>query len=127
MDGPAYGVRIVGGTPVSTSRKYPFLVSLQTRSGSHFCGAALIGASWLLTAAHCTAGGVAPGQVQVGVHTLDDNGDECVQTRTVTRVLNHEVYNGETLEDDIALLRLSEARAAAAAPLGRDSRGVRCA
>ena len=46
--------------------------------------------------------------MQVGLHTLNDAGDECVQTRTVTRTINHASYNGETLEHDIALLKLSE-------------------
>merc|ERR1719506_2235393 len=36
-----------------------------------------------------------------------DENDDCVQTRTVTRKINHPQYNDRTLENDIALLQLS--------------------
>lgn len=50
----AHGVeqRIIGGS-AATSGDYPWLVSLQSKDGQHFCGASLLDSNWVLTAAHC--------------------------------------------------------------------------
>ena len=47
--------RIVGGSDVSDSDKYPWMVGL-SRSGKFYCGGSLISNSWVLTAAHCMKG-----------------------------------------------------------------------
>lgn len=61
--------RIVGGHPIARM-EFPWMASLQY-NGQHFCGAALIAADWLLTAAHCVdASSPKPFQVVVGVHSL---------------------------------------------------------
>lgn len=49
------GNDIVGGVAASTGDA-PFIVSLQTSSGSHFCGGTLVNANTVLTAAHCSVG-----------------------------------------------------------------------
>jgi len=43
---------IVGGSKVSDSSKWPFMVSLQ-ENGDHFCGGTLISPCHILTACHC--------------------------------------------------------------------------
>lgn len=91
---------IVGGT-VSAAGSRPYQVSLQS-NGGHFCGGALIGSRWVLTAAHCTSsyGGI---QVKVGTNSLYSGG----QTISVNKVIVHPGYDAGTMENDIALLRLA--------------------
>merc|ERR1719174_1927975 len=98
-------ISIVGGDELEYPRQYAWLVSLQHRSGRHFCGGTLIADRWVLTAAHCTQSAV--GQVQIGVHKQSTkDGDSCVQTRTVRRVINHRAYDSDTVAHDISLLEL---------------------
>src|SRR5210317_1262348 len=47
-----YGPRIVGGTAASSGR-YKHFVSLRHPFYGHFCGASLVAADTVLTAAHC--------------------------------------------------------------------------
>lgn len=70
--------RIVGGTQ-STEGNWPWMVSLQDSSASntlagHYCGATLINANWVLTAAHCVDGASASDfVVQVGAYDLSSS------------------------------------------------------
>ncbi len=99
-------VKIVGGGP-STEGQQRWITSLQYE-GEHFCGGAVVGSEWILTAAHCTVGETAgdPGlSVWVGGHDLflTDQGFR----RDVVQIIVHSQYNDSTLENDIALLRLA--------------------
>jgi trypsin len=49
---------IVGGSAAAEG-EFPFMASLQDGTGFAFCGGSVIGASWVLTAAHCVADGSA--------------------------------------------------------------------
>ena len=69
--GPALGARlpyIVGGNEVAEVGKWPWQVSLQSKSGSHFCGASIISDKWILTAAHCVSRPASMVTVVVGLH-----------------------------------------------------------
>lgn len=59
---------IVGGTAAAAG-EFPFIVSVQTSSGSHFCGGALLNANTVITAAHC-AEGQSASRVRVRAGTL---------------------------------------------------------
>lgn len=52
---PIIKPKIVGGTPVTSIRTYPFMVSLQWAAGigGHFCGGSVIGPRHVVTAGHC--------------------------------------------------------------------------
>ena len=50
--------RIVGGKKVEAG-SFPWQASLwNTRTDKHFCGGSLVASRWVVTAAHCVAGGL---------------------------------------------------------------------
>ena len=98
--------RIVGGEE-ATPGEFPWMVSIQNRSGFHFCGGSLIASDWVLTASHCTENASASQiQVVIGRHDLTSNEG---QTITVSEIVMHPNYNSNSLNNDVALLRLSTA------------------
>lgn len=96
---------IVGGTN-TTIEANPWQVSLQSSSGSHFCGGSVLTADWILTAQHCVAGGGTVGRVMAG-STSRSGGASTTQTRTVSQIVRYPGYVDANLGKDVALLRLS--------------------
>ncbi|MFE6745325.1 serine protease [Kitasatospora purpeofusca] len=94
---------IVGGTAL-TAGQAPYLVSIGRPS--HLCGGTVIGADWILTAAHCVAG-TAPAGLRVRAGTLT-HASGGVQVG-VAEVLPHGSYNPTTIDYDLALLHLAKA------------------
>ncbi|XP_076851795.1 polyserase-2-like [Brachyhypopomus gauderio] len=99
--------KIVGGQ-AATAGSWPWQVSLRlTAYNFHFCGGSLINNGWVLTAAHCF-GSYTASQVTVYLGTQSLTGTNTNQvSRTVTSVTIHPNYNGNTHDNDLALLRLS--------------------
>ena len=104
--------RMVGARDVEHER-YPWQVSIgSTAKGrnaalAHFCGGSLIGARWVLTAAHCVP--ISPGELRV-VHGATDlrKPEKTAVTRGVAEAYPHPEYDGNPENGyDIALLRLS--------------------
>lgn len=77
-----------------------------------FCGASFIGGKWVLTAAHCVDD-AALGflKVNVGEHDLSDGAENAI---AVERVYIHPDYDGNSLENDVALIELAEESSAKA-------------
>ena len=101
---------IVGGEevdPACPDCKYDFMVSLQTNSGYHFCGGALVREDWVITAAHCVQND-SPSQVKVKIGLHNVNGTQGSITRSVSQIIIHPSYSSWSLNNDYAILRLSQ-------------------
>jgi trypsin len=63
------GIQEIVGGELAVAGEYPFIVSLQTSGGSHFCGGTLVNGNTVVTAAHCSVG-QSTGSVQVRAGSL---------------------------------------------------------
>jgi len=72
---PASQNRIINGVEVDPPGKYPWMVSLQSSYGNHFCGGVLIDQQWVLTAAHCLQNNPYPQIIKyvLGLHEQRNN------------------------------------------------------
>jgi len=101
--------RIVNGIDAEDG-DWPWFTSIRNTpdwGGKHFCGGTLIRPDVVATAAHCMVGERAEKlQINVGSHVLSDaNSGELFN---VVAFKIHENYNKDTLENDIAIIRLSQ-------------------
>ncbi|OQR66915.1 proclotting enzyme precursor-like [Tropilaelaps mercedesae] len=98
---PAHpGLRIIGGQ-ATWKGKWPWQVALLNRNREPFCGGTLVAPGWVLTAAHCIRRRL---YIVAGEHNLKKR-----RTREI-RVLEshiHPEYDVETVDNDVALLRLA--------------------
>jgi len=111
---PSYiTVKIVGGTEI-TPNEFPFLAYLQvnftgTDGFQQLCGGSIYNENHIITAAHCVGfpGDFESFQVRVvaGKHSADAQSSH-EQIRLITQINIHPNYSRETLENDIAILKM---------------------
>ena len=104
---------IVNGAEAEPN-SWPWMVSLRNRAnGQHFCGGSIIDETWIITAAHCLRDGadeLRPENIKIVA------GDHVITTIQASereylprRFLLHKEFDNITLDNDIALIELTEA------------------
>ncbi|XP_029997119.1 prostasin-like [Sphaeramia orbicularis] len=84
---------------------WPWQVSLRSR-GVHVCGASLVNAHWVLTAAHCFLNERFKDlSASIGVQTLDGSDPDQVN-RSLSQIIIHPCYNIFYATNDVALVKL---------------------
>ena len=101
-------LKIVGGS-VATIASAPWQVGIldlgSSDYGSLFCGGSLITRSWIVTAAHCVDPSMTPyTRVLLGKNKLSTSSYSGVP---ISEIIVHPLWNEETNENDIALIRLT--------------------
>ncbi|XP_054166620.1 coagulation factor X-like [Oppia nitens] len=94
-------LRIIGGRE-STKGRWPWMVSILNRYYEPFCGGTLIAPQFVITAAHCVRRRL---YVRAGEHDLIF-ADGYEQQVRVSDIFVHPDYDAETVDNDIAVLRL---------------------
>ncbi|XP_068619702.1 protein masquerade [Battus philenor] len=105
----ARAARVMGGEDGAPG-EWCWQVALINNNNQYVCGAALVGTQWVLTAAHCVTNIVRSGDdyfVRVGDNDLTRKyGSPSAQTLLVATTYIHHNHNSQTLDNDIALLKL---------------------
>merc|ERR1712038_1684829 len=102
--GEEEGDRIVGGSEVE-AHSIPWQVGLMNKGADWiFCGGTIISATKILTAAHCQKDASSI-EVIVGEHSLVSATDGV--RHEATTFVNHPQYNGNTLDNDFAVITLA--------------------
>ncbi len=97
--------RIAGGVAASTG-DFPYLAAIYSISGgNYYCAGALISKRYVLTAGHCMIDEASNIKVVVGRNDLSNTTGREV---TVLQKILHTNYNDANLQNDLALLQLSE-------------------
>jgi len=102
--------RIVGGKEVNPKYRLPYQALVYSQP--HLCGGTIVNKRFIITAAHCTEHQGATNtnvKVAIGEHNwcdgLTNEGGSWISAK---RVINHPNYHSANLDNDIAVLELSE-------------------
>ncbi|KAM4801322.1 chymotrypsinogen B [Urocitellus parryii] len=95
--------RIVNGEDAIPG-SWPWQVSLQDKTGFHFCGGSLISENWVVTAAHC---GVKTTDLVVAGEFDQGSNKENIQVIKIAKVFKNPKFSMLTVRNDITLLKLA--------------------
>lgn len=99
--------KITGGTTTTISA-FPWQVYYI--SGNFRCGGTIIANNWILTAAHCTKNdfgvSIPASSMFIKAGATNPNNSAEGQLYNVSEVIVHEGYDSQTLENDVAVLKL---------------------
>jgi secreted trypsin-like serine protease len=98
------GTRIIGGE-VARAGQFPFAAAIhvQTADSKFFCGGALTGNDWVITAGHCVYNAVLF-TIQLGSNHLVSDDSSRMTVATSTYIL-HPDFKPDTIEHDIGLIK----------------------
>merc|ERR1712172_380867 len=103
--------RIVGGKEMNPKGKLPYQVMfMPCTSGGlcSLCGGTIVNKKFVVTAAHCWDSRDTDLKVIVGEHSICDGINEGGKVIKVKTATSHPDYNKQTMDNDIAVLELSE-------------------
>jgi trypsin len=102
------GGRIVGGTNAARDEFPHQIILTRGVGGSLMCGGSLVAPNRVITAGHCCDGQSASRLgVVVGAY-IRNNADESEKDIAVSKLILHEDYNSNTINNDICMLWLEE-------------------
>ncbi|XP_040273762.1 transmembrane protease serine 9 [Bufo bufo] len=97
--------RIVGGSDASKG-EFPWQVSLR-ENNEHFCGATIISAKWLVSAAHCFNDFQDPAVWVAYIGSTSLSGlDSSTVKASIKSIVKHPSYDPDTADYDVAVLEL---------------------
>jgi V8-like Glu-specific endopeptidase len=101
--------KITGGSDADIS-DFPWQVYLE--AGDYTCGGSIISNNWVITAAHCTKNDydetISASEIAIIVGSNNPRSALDGKLYRVSEVIVHENYDSNTLNNDIALLKLKE-------------------
>lgn len=99
--------QIVGGNRANP-KDWGWQVVMYINDKTFICGGSILNSLWIITAAHCLDDNLGPEKYSfdIGLHDIEDI-EPWVVSRFARKIIVHPDYNIETVDNDIALMKLN--------------------